>query len=67
MRWSKVTTPDDDTERALTILRDAGIDPRTINVPAIAQAEGKTLTEVAERTVRAHRVVLAHGETMGLT
>lgn len=57
----------DDMEEALRVLRAAGIDPRTINVPAIAEAEGRTLTEIAHRTVRAHRAVAAHGDLMGLS
>lgn len=61
------TSMRDEVAEAIDMLRQAGIDPRTINVPAIAEAEGKPLLEVAARVARAHRVARSHDQALGIT
>jgi hypothetical protein len=56
----------DEVAEAIDMLRQADIDPRTINVPAIAEAEGRPLLEVTARLVRAHRIARTHDQEMGL-
>jgi hypothetical protein len=57
----------DEIAEALDLLNREGIDPRTINVPEIAAAEGKGILEIAQRVVRAHRVARQHDQAMGIS
>lgn len=57
----------DEVAEALKVLHEAGIDPRTLDVPGIAAAEGKSLVEVAQRAARARQVVHAHDASRGVS
>jgi hypothetical protein len=54
-----------DVAAALAVFQREGLDPTLINVPAIAAAEGRSCLEVAERTVRAHRVATQRDRELG--
>lgn len=53
---TSAATMSDDIAEALALFEAEGLDPRTINIPAIAAAEGKSCVVVAQRHIRGHRI-----------
>lgn len=59
------TTMSDDITAALALFEAEGLDPRTVNIPAIAAAEGKSCLVVAERHIRAYRIATQRDQELG--